>query len=82
MGLRIILAVDEPKAVGEKDEFGKPLPLAERMQRATDIEGNRQFKDFMYNSATSKEFKEIPISDANPSARCCGLLSKQARGTA
>jgi hypothetical protein len=55
------IAVDEPKAVGEMG-----LSQAERMQRATDIEGNRQFKDFMYNSATSREFKEASVgrSDA------------------
>jgi len=50
------IAVDEPLAVGQQG-----ISDAERMRRALDIEGNRQFKDWIYNSATSRELEEFRI---------------------
>jgi hypothetical protein len=53
------IAVDEPLAVGQQG-----ISMAERMQRALDIEGNRQFKDWIYNSATSRELEEIRLGQS------------------
>lgn len=55
------LAVDEPHAVGESG-----ITDAERMRRARDIKGNRQFLDRMFNSATKRDFAERPIVPREP----------------